>query len=754
MVQRRYGPIRGAGTGLIEKDAEKPIEKGALGPTVYVGILEKGPVDKLFRCGSKTEFLRKAGSYLDDSFVPDVAFDFYRLGRGRGELYLKRITDGTERQSSVNLKARRVGCNAPEVIGIKGHNGGRWAGKKAFLFDVAFGTGGLSATTFDTGKTMLEDEYKGAVLRLTALPGKSYTVVSNTTAGVATVTSDQDMLTDYGVATDEGWSLQLINDGKAIGVLIKDGLISSSYFGMEVYVDGALVLNYENLSMDPDSKYYFVGLINEDGNNDFIVVENLWTGAITDDIRPANTYDVIKTVTATVISIDPQTVVADSGNTGDGTVGTFTYGGNVQPDVLTLVATAPTTFSVTSAKVGALPSATVASAYVADNDFTVGFTIAAGGTPFIVGDTFTIYICPLAVNDLIGGYVYPNVVDSPTTRFKIVSNTISSITVKTGSDMTAISATGKFFRVQVPSELAGGYDGIAGITDNDYLNALDQDTCYINNLEDQGKGLVKIAIPGITSTAVQKAGAEYAESRNYQFRYEIPSNVVDEDAAVDYINSTLGRNDFAVTTFPSYIYVTHPTKSGFKLIPATGAIQGREALMANNYEGYHKAAAGEDVTLTNCVKLPTGDKALNSEILNPQGIGWLVFKKGNCVVMGDRTCSIDPAWKWKHQRETMSYYENDLREKFDWIIYAINDPIEERKALSALKSYFRPELSKRAIRGNNLNEAAKIKVDEEINTDSTRANGDMFAEVSLRLADTVERFIITMSKQGIFDKVE
>lgn len=754
MVQRRYGPIRGAGTGLIEKDSEKPIEKGALGPTTYIGVLERGPVNKLFRCGSKTDFLRKAGSYIDDSLVPDVAFDYYRLGRGRGELFMLRITDGSERQSEVSLRCRRDGCNAPEVMKIKAHNGGRWAGKKAFLYDIAFGGGGLTATTFDTGKTMLEDEYKGATLRFAELPGKSYTVVSNTEAGVVTVTGDQDMATDYGTGTDEGWSLEMTNAGKYVGVLIKDGLISSSYFGMEVYVDGALMLNYENLSMDPDSEYYFVGLINDDGNNDFIEVEDQWTGAITDDVRPANRYGAVSALAATELTIEPQTVVPKVGNTGDGSVGTFVYGGSVQAEMLTLVATSPTEFSVTSSVLGALGTATVGTPFANPNDFTIGFTIAAGGTAFIVGDEFKIYVCPMAVNGLVGSFVYPNVADNPTTRFKIISNTIDKITVKAGSDMTAVSAVGKFYRVQGATQLAGGYDGVAGITDNDYLNALDPDTCVINTLEDQGKGLVKIAIPGVTSTAVQKAGAEYAEGRNYQFRYEIPSNVVDEDSAVDYINNTLGRNDFTVVTFPSHIYVTHPTKSGLKLIPATGGIHGREALMANNYEGYHKAAAGIDVILSNCIKLPTGDRALDDEILNPQGIGWLVFKKGNCVVMGDRTCSLDPAWKWKHQRESMSYYENDLRENFDWIIYAINDPIEDKKALSSLYSYFRPELRKRAIRGDNLKDAAQIKVDEEINTDATRANGDMFAEIALRLADTVERFIITMSKQGIFDKVE
>lgn len=753
MVQRRYGPVQGAGVGLIEKDGEKQIEKGKLGTATYFGILERGDVGKLIRAGTRTQYLGRCGSYTDDSLVPDTAFDNYSRSRGAGELYFVRITDGTEVASYLTLKSRKLSGVAPEVAKIMAHNGGRWAGKKQKKFDIAFGGGGLSATTFDTGKAMLEDEFKGALLSFAAVPGKAYKVISNDDAGIVSVTPDEDMVTDYGVASNEAWSLTLTNESKSVGILIKDGLTNPTYeWGMEVYLDGARVLNYDNLSSDPDSEFYFVGLINEDGNNEYIEVEDLWTGGISPAVRPANNYGVSTSLSDTVLELAPQTLIPDPGNTGDGTVGTYTYGGDVQADVLTLTATSPTAFDVVSAAMGNLGSATVATPFAAANDFSVGLTITAGGTPFVIGDEFILHVLPLVPTSLVGGWLYPNVEDNPRSRFKIVSNTIDSITVKTGSAMTGVAANGKEFMIQYSQELGWGYDGIVGVDDATYLNALDPETCLVNNLEGQGKGLVKLAVPGVSSSVVQKAGAEYAESRNYQFRYEIPSNVTTEESAIEFVNLTVGRNDFAVVTFPSWKYVTHPTKSGLKLMPATGGIHGREALSAKNWGGYHKAAAGTDITFPDIVKLPTGDRTPSHEDLNPHGIAIIKFKNGNAIHWGDRTVSIDPTWKFKHHREQMSYYENDLREKFDWIIFAINDPIEDKKALSALKSYFRPELKKRALQGKDLNEAAIIKLDEEINTRDTRATGDMFAEISLWLADTVERFIITMSKQGIFDR--
>ena len=44
MATKRYGPTDAPGVVIIEKDAEKTIEKGLLGTTGYMGILERGDV--------------------------------------------------------------------------------------------------------------------------------------------------------------------------------------------------------------------------------------------------------------------------------------------------------------------------------------------------------------------------------------------------------------------------------------------------------------------------------------------------------------------------------------------------------------------------------------------------------------------------------------------------------------------------------------------------------------------------------------
>ena len=331
---------------------------------------------------------------------------------------------------------------------------------------------------------------------------------------------------------------------------------------------------------------------------------------------------------------------------------------------------------------------------------------------------------------------------------------ISSADAETNitDDVKYTGGQGDEFRVEAPTELFGGYDG-ADPADSDYIDALNTALSPINRLRGRNVGLVKIACPGVTSTAVQRAGLAYAAARNYQYRVEIPSNIVSEPSAVAYINDTIGRNDYGVAALPSYGYVQNPKGDGVVLQSLTGAIHGREAAVARDFQGYHKAAAGQDVTIPHLVKTPIGDAVLNEEILNPQGLQVIKKLKGNFVIWGARSIALDPAWKWKHQREYMSHIENILLESYDWLIFAINDPTTQRGVITTLRAFFYPEWQKRALRGATFEEACGLKIDGENNTNATRAAGDLNADISLRLADTVERFRISIGKLGIFDQI-
>jgi phage tail sheath protein FI len=120
------------------------------------------------------------------------------------------------------------------------------------------------------------------------------------------------------------------------------------------------------------------------------------------------------------------------------------------------------------------------------------------------------------------------------------------------------------------------------------------------------------------------------------------------------------------------------------------------------------------------------------------------------VLWGDRTISSATAWKFKHQRETMNYYINVLREGFDASVFAINDRVEWAKIRTALIGFFFTQYARRAL-DNTLpfSDACIIKIDTENNTGATQAAGDLNVEVTVAIVNTVERLKFSIGKTGV-----
>ncbi len=391
-------------------------------------------------------------------------------------------------------------------------------------------------------------------------------------------------------------------------------------------------------------------------------------------------------------------------------------------------------------------------AFAALNDFAFGLTVQGVGVlNFALADTIVIEVRPLPVNGLIGGGVFPDAADSDVV-FEIISNTANSISVRTGSDMTLLASAGDPYIVTAPVGLAGGYDGLASLIDQNFIDAYNASNSPFNELFGINVGLVKLATPGVTTPAIQKAGSEYANGRNYEYRHEIPENITTEVAAFNFMNDQIGKSDMSTVVWPSFAFITNPDGAGLVSRALVGQIQGREALVAKDNDGYHKAAAGVDVTLPGIVRLPTGDRELNGEFLNPRGINRIVKKDGNFVIWGDRMFTNDTSFKFKHTRETMSHFENIFRENFDFIVFALNNDNAQERLKTTFDAFFLPEFAKGSIVGEDAQDAARVKIDSENNTPATQADGDLFAEVDVAIVETVERLIITVSKQGIFDR--
>jgi hypothetical protein len=802
MAQRRIGPTLGAGVVVLERDSARLIDPAPLGVTVYVTPTAKGSITKLNSSYSKREFYRKLGNRIGGFDGPDCGYDFWDHSVGKGELHVVRVAaSGQLRSAIVDVWSRELTTNvdgfastdgkARPVLRVTAASGGRWAGRRRAIHREVTVIGNIGVTTVTTGLTMLQDEWVGGVVALDGVSTKTYTITGNTTAGVVSVSSDSNMTSDIGGGTDKGYTLimntEVGPDGnnRTLGVLISDGETNpATEFGLSVFVDEALVKRWANLSMDPASKNYFVRIINDDQSNYDITVTDLLSPAnpVPTDRRPANAQGVITAISATTLTIKPFQVRRLVGASNP----TFALVGDTDlmkyPDTIEFICTSVSlgnaTFTATSNRLNGAVSiiaAPVTSTNTAATVFTFtstdpnlpNFTMTCGSTIFTATDKFQLDYMPLEPNALVNGNLCPDFVNKPAARFRITGNTHNVITVQTG-DLTTdgAGAVGDRWMAFWPMRnnwtdtlttltAANGYDALAALSDNDYLTtALNPLASPARRLLVENKGLVKVACPDHPTTAVTKQLLAFAEALNWQGRIEIPDTVLAESDAVDYINNTIGRSDFGVVTWPSYGDVLDPEKSGqLKRTPLTGMINGREALVANQFQGYHKAAAGLDVVLPKVVQLPTGDLIFNEEITNPQGVNVVKRVKGNMILWGDRTICLDPTWKFKHQREQMSHYENRLREGFDYIIFSINNKRTWAQLLVTLKAFFLPEFAKGALSGDKPDQAFAIKIDAENNTPLDAANGDLNCDITLKLADTVERFNISIGKAGIFDSV-
>jgi len=761
MAQRRFGPVLGPGVAVIEMEAGKSVQAAPFGVTGFVGVLEKGEVGTLISCYSQRDFQRKCGGRISGSLVPDAAQDFWNHGNGAGELHLLRVTDGTEEKATAYLWSRQTDLSGGEgrsnaVVKVQAKNGGRWGGKTRVLSGVI---SGLTETTLTTGITMKANEWTDGYVKLHGLSSKQYKIVSNTTAGVITVSSDSTMLTDLGGATGK-YTLELEQvTTKELTLVVGNGENdSAALWSLRVYVDGQATLYYPNLSMDPASAFYFASMINDDTSNYEITVTDLNTGGNYQNYRrPASHYG--KTLASTGISGTTLTTVpwqayADSDESGTVAVNeaSYTSAMKYRAKVKYVVLAGGTTMDVYASFNGKDDAAPVQVA--------AAVSITAYAHPLLptvtlstvsADDIYWLEYFPMTPNGLVDSVVYPHATSATygNTKYRITANAVNTITV---SQTMSVGATGDTeYMVVGPTYCANGYNGDTP-DDADYTSVcFDTGLSAFNDLLSQNKGLVRLATPGIYATNVVKAGIAYAEAKNWIFRIDVDKTLTTEDGAINFINSTIGRSDFAIAAFPSFGWVSDPDKSGqLKLVSLSGAIMGREAAVAGNYGGYHKVAAGIDVTLPRVKQLDA--KNLSEEVLTPQGINVIKKVKGNFIIWGGRTVAIDSAWKFINHRSQMSHYEHILQENFDWTIFQINDPTLQAQVISALRGFFLPEWRNRALRGETFDEACSIKVDNEINTDLTRAAGELWAEINLQLADTVERFIIRLSKDGVFEQ--
>ncbi|MFA5123560.1 hypothetical protein [Zavarzinia sp.] len=306
--------------------------------------------------------------------------------------------------------------------------------------------------------------------------------------------------------------------------------------------------------------------------------------------------------------------------------------------------------------------------------------------------------------------------------------------------------------LQFADECGGGYDGAAP-ADADYLAALAIGSSPLNKVP-HSKGVLLTACPDVTSTAVQQAGLAYAAAKAHLFEVIEPANKLNDQDAIDFIDTTIGRGEDASTLFPSYGNVRDPDKSGvLKSVPLVGSRFGLDAKYAAANGHYCAPAAGVDAVLQRVISLPTGEDPVNGEALNPKGLNVVKFRGTTAVVWGGRTLAGATGEKFRSKRLQLSHYIHTLLDQFDYVVFALNDPDTRDSLKTDLRTFFVKEWQKRALRGNAFDDACLIKIDDENNTAADEDAGNLNAEIAVRITGFAERVIFTIGKMGVSENV-
>ncbi|MFH1572234.1 MAG: hypothetical protein ABIL09_29860, partial [Gemmatimonadota bacterium] len=210
-----YGAPDGVpGIRLEELTTPRPPQPGSIGSSVIVGAFRRGPVGgpnvPPVAISSLSDLWRRRGVKVANHYAEQACRGFLKLAEGSGTLHTVRVCDGSEVASTWTLLTRRcprgVLCRnddtlTPTALTVVSEWPGRDAGKQKVLGGLLALLADVGATTVATGQTMLLNELAGGTLTLRGVSSRTYVIASNTTAGVITVQTDDDMAADIAADT-------------------------------------------------------------------------------------------------------------------------------------------------------------------------------------------------------------------------------------------------------------------------------------------------------------------------------------------------------------------------------------------------------------------------------------------------------------------------------------------------------------------------------------------------------------------------
>lgn len=287
-------------------------------------------------------------------------------------------------------------------------------------------------------------------------------------------------------------------------------------------------------------------------------------------------------------------------------------------------------------------------------------------------------------------------------------------------DVTDFGKTPKAVKVS----LSGGNDGLSGISDSDYIDAL--------QVFDEVKPNM-IAIPGITSQAVQQGLIAYVENRKDCVAIlDAPAGMKPTDVKTYVVSTAKLASEYAGFYYP-WVKANDPIgvgKNPVKLLPPSGFVMGIIA-RTDNERGVWKAPAGIDAKVRNAIDVEYLINDAEQDLLNPNGINAIRVVEGEGIcVWGARTLSKGE-YKYLSVRRLAIFIQQSLEAGMKWVTFEPNDSVLWGKVQTAVEDFLNGIWSQGGLKGSTAKEAYSVRCDENLNTPDVVDQGITYCEYAI-----------------------
>jgi hypothetical protein len=272
------------------------------------------------------------------------------------------------------------------------------------------------------------------------------------------------------------------------------------------------------------------------------------------------------------------------------------------------------------------------------------------------------------------------------------------------------------------------------------------------------RGLLMIAMPGLTDTATQAELLALCENEKYKFAVldPAPATTPDDwhtlDASPADVIAQRGNYDseYGALYYP-WLVVPDPFPEDplnvrdVRLAPS-GHVMGIYA-RSDIERGVHKAPANEIVN--GVIAFSHHVDQGTQEILNPLGIDVLRdFRYANrgLRLWGARTISSNQDWKYVNIRRLFQYIEASIEYGTQWVVFEPNNELLWARVRQSVSNFLADTWRTGALMGTKASEAFYVHCDRTTMTQSDIENGRLIIEIGIAPTFPAEFVIFRISQ--------